>query len=96
MSGASVPEAGVPSAIVATRRTVRAAQTAIIALLPADWTFLGPTHIPDGTWIVGVAPTGPRRDDFSAVVAHDLNIEAAMDKLEAAVRKLDLSPRRVN
>jgi hypothetical protein len=81
---------------VAMRRTVRAAKTAIIALLPADWTFLGPTQALDGGWIVGVAPMGPRREDFKAVVARDASIEAAMDKLEAAVRQLDLLPRWVN
>lgn len=78
------------------RRTVSAARSAITALLPADWTFLGPTVVQPGTWIIGVAPAGPRRDDFNAVVVRDVNIETAMDRLEAAVRQLGLQPRRVN
>jgi len=78
------------------RRTVRAAQSAIIALLPADWALLGPTPVPDGSWIVGATPTGPHREEFSAVMARDLSLEVAMDKLEAAVRHLGLPPRWVN
>ena len=78
------------------RRTMRAAQTTIIALLPADWALLGPTPVPDGSWIVGATPTGPHREEFSAVMARDLSLEVAMDKLEAAVRQLGLPPRWVN
>ncbi len=80
----------------AVRRTVRAAQSTIIALLPADWALLGPTPVPDGSWMVGATPTGPHREEFSTVVARDMSLEIAMDKLEAAVRQLGLSPRWVN
>lgn len=80
----------------AVRRTVRAAQSAITALLPADWALLGPTPVPDGSWIVGATPTGPHREEFSAVIARDPSLELAMDKLEAAVRELGLPPRWVN
>jgi hypothetical protein len=50
----------------------------------------------DGSWIVGAAPTGPRRDEFHAVVARDVSLEAAMDQLEMAIRELGLPPRWVN
>ena len=82
--------------IRATRRTVRAARTTIVALLPADWALAGPIPMHDGSWIVGAAPTGPRRDEFHAVVARDVSLEAAMDQLEMAIRELGLPPRWVN
>jgi len=82
--------------IGAMRRTLRAARTTIIALLPADWALLGPIPVQDGSWIVGATPTGPRREEFQAIVARDVSLEAAMDKLEAAVRQLGLPPRWVN
>lgn len=88
-----VPE---PARVRLVRRTVRAAQSTIIALLPADWALMGPTPVPDGSWIVGAAPTGPHRDEFNLVVARDVSLEVAMDKLEAAVRQLGLPPRWVN
>ena len=82
--------------IAAGRRTMRAARSTIIALLPADWALLGPTPVPDGSWMVGATPTGPHREEFSTVVARDMSLEVAMDKLEAAVRQLGLPPRWVN
>lgn len=78
------------------RRTMRAAQTTIIALLPADWALVGPIPVQGGSWIVGATPTGPHREEFSAVMARDVSLEVAMDKLEAAVRHLGLPPRWVN
>jgi hypothetical protein len=88
------PEPARPSGAI--RRTVRAAQSTIIALLPADWALMGPTPVQDGSWIIGATPTGPRREEFNAVVARDMSLEVAMDKLEAAVRLLGLPPRWVN
>ena len=88
------PEPAHPSEPV--RRTMRAAQTTIVALLPADWALLGPTPVPDGSWLVGAIPTGPHRDEFNAVMARDMSLEVAMNKLEAAVRLLGLPPRWVN
>ena len=88
------PETAHPGRVV--RRTMRAAQTTIIALLPADWALLGPIPVQGGWWIVGATPTGPHREEFSAVMARDVSLEVAMDKLEAAVRKLGLPPRWVN
>lgn len=82
--------------IRALRRTVRAARTTIVALLPADWALTGPIPMHDGSWIVGAMPTGPRRDEFRAVVARDVSLEAAMDQLEVAIRGLGLPPRWVN